>query len=79
MCEEMKRELNNEEKCFCYHGYRKAKNQRVKRALVNKEPKIYENDKRAMFIRGGRTTETITQALKDLVSNGDKLLSWDCS
>ena len=47
---------------------RKPKNQRVKRALDDRAPKLIENEKTAMFIRGGRTSETVTQVLKDLVS-----------
>ncbi len=45
----------------------KPKNQRVKRALDCREPKLHENTKTAIFIRGGNTSETVTQALKDLV------------
>ena len=32
---------------------------------------MIENTKRAMFIKGGRTNETVTQALKDLVNRAD--------
>ena len=39
----------------------------MKRALEKREPKIVENDKNALFIKGGRTSETIANALKDLV------------
>ena len=46
----------------------KPKNQRVKRALEERAPKLVENEKLAMFIRGGKTSETVTQTLKDLVS-----------
>ena len=43
-----------------------------------------ENTKTAMFIRGGHTSETVTQALKDLVRTqrhtcGFRLLSTVCS
>ena len=48
---------------FC----RKPKNQRVKRALEKREPKIFENDKTAVFIRGGHTSETVTQVLNEMV------------
>ena len=48
--------------------FSKPKNQRVKRALDKRAPKIHENPKSSMFIRGGNTSETITQVLKDLVS-----------
>lgn len=51
---------------------RKPKNQRVKRALDDRAPKLVENEKTAMFIRGGRTSETVTQVLKDLVSTVTK-------
>ena len=46
----------------------KPKNQRVKRALEQRAPKLVENEKTAMFIRGGNTSETVTQVLKELVS-----------
>lgn len=45
----------------------KPKNQRVKRALEHREPKLIENVKNAMFIRGGNTSEVVTQTLKELV------------
>ena len=45
----------------------KPKNQRVKRALEARAPKLLENTKTALFIRGGHTSETVTQALKDIV------------
>ncbi|XP_076801964.1 ribosome production factor 2 homolog [Clavelina lepadiformis] len=44
----------------------KAKSQRHKRVLKKREPKIHENDKRTLFIRGGNTSETVTTALKEL-------------
>jgi len=44
----------------------KPKNQRVKRALESRAPKIHENVKSALFVKGGRTSETVTQVLKDL-------------
>ena len=50
---------------------RKAKNQKAKRFLANREPKIHENDKNAMFIKGGNTNDVVTQTLKDLVSSND--------
>jgi len=45
----------------------KPKNQRVKRALEERAPKLVENTKTAMFIRGGRISEKVTQAMKELV------------
>jgi len=47
--------------------FRKPKNQRVKRALEKREPKIFENDKTAIFVRGGHTSEVVTQFLSELV------------
>ncbi|KAL3881946.1 hypothetical protein ACJMK2_028329 [Sinanodonta woodiana] len=44
----------------------KPKTQRGKRFLQNREPKIHENTKTATFIKGGNTSETITQILKEL-------------
>ncbi|ESO05328.1 hypothetical protein HELRODRAFT_77652, partial [Helobdella robusta] len=46
----------------------KAKNQRSKRYLEKCEPQIHENDKKALFIKGGRTSETVTRILKELAS-----------
>jgi len=45
---------------------KKPANQRVKRFVENREPKAVENTKSAMFIRGEKTSEIITQVLKDL-------------
>ena len=50
-----------------FHSFRKPKNQRSKRALDRKESKVHENDKVAMFIKGGAVSETVSQALKELV------------
>lgn len=44
----------------------KPKTQRVKRALEKREPKLTENDKSAMFIHGGKTSEVVSSALKEL-------------
>lgn len=46
----------------------KPKNQRVKRALEDRAPKLVENSKKAMFIRGGKVSELVSQAMKELVS-----------
>ena len=45
----------------------KPKNQRSKRALEKRGPKLIENPKRAMFVRGGRISQTITNVMTDLV------------
>jgi len=44
----------------------KPKNQRAKRALEKREPKIFENDKTTMFIKGGQTSDLVSQVLKEL-------------
>ncbi|XP_033125675.1 ribosome production factor 2 homolog [Anneissia japonica] len=44
----------------------KPKNQRTKRALEHRAPKLIEKTKTAMFVRGGRTSERVTQVLKEL-------------
>lgn len=47
---------------------RRPKTQRGRRAVEQRAPKIVENTKTALFLRGGRTSEIVTQAMKDLVS-----------
>ncbi|XP_048577610.1 ribosome production factor 2 homolog isoform X2 [Nematostella vectensis] len=44
----------------------KPKTQKGKRVIENRSAKVVENTKTAMFIRGGRTSELVTQVLKDL-------------
>lgn len=46
----------------------KPKNARSKRALQNREPKVEENPKQAIFIRGSSTNQTVNTALSDLCS-----------
>lgn len=46
----------------------KAKNARAKRFLTNREPKIIENPKTPLFIRGSATSQVILDTLKDLYS-----------
>ena len=53
--------------CVCVCVYRRPKSQRSKRFLEGRAPKIAENVKNAMIMKGGNTSETITNALKDLV------------
>ncbi|GFN84626.1 ribosome production factor 2 homolog [Plakobranchus ocellatus] len=43
----------------------KPKTQRGRRALEKKEPKIFENSKNALMFKGGNTSQTVTQILKD--------------
>jgi len=44
----------------------KPKTRRSKAALLEREPKIIENTKSCMFIKGGNTSEIVSAALKDL-------------
>lgn len=44
----------------------KTKTKRGKRFLENRAPKVVENVKKAMFVKGGRTNEVVTKALKEL-------------
>lgn len=44
----------------------KPKTQKGKRFLQNREAKVTENVKQAMLIRGGKTSEQVTQAMKDI-------------
>ncbi|RUS78404.1 hypothetical protein EGW08_013818 [Elysia chlorotica] len=43
----------------------KPKTQRGRRALDKKDPKIFENSKNALMFKGGNTSQTVTQVLKD--------------
>eukprot|EP00282_Hemiselmis_andersenii_P037852 CAMPEP_0169446224 /NCGR_PEP_ID=MMETSP1042-20121227/10861_1 /TAXON_ID=464988 /ORGANISM="Hemiselmis andersenii, Strain CCMP1180" /LENGTH=295 /DNA_ID=CAMNT_0009557677 /DNA_START=901 /DNA_END=1784 /DNA_ORIENTATION=- len=45
---------------------RKPKNARAKRALKERESKVIEGDRAALFMRGTHTSEAITELLKDL-------------
>ncbi|KAL9969219.1 hypothetical protein ACROYT_G021412 [Oculina patagonica] len=49
-------------------GVVRPKTHRGKRAIEERAPKDVENTKTALFLRGGRTSETVTQAMKDLCS-----------
>ncbi|XP_013385183.1 ribosome production factor 2 homolog isoform X1 [Lingula anatina] len=54
-------------KCYAaLYCRRKPKTQRSKRYLESRESKLTENTKTAMFIRGGRTSEVVSQTLKDM-------------
>ncbi|KAM9316641.1 ribosome production factor 2 homolog [Gastrophryne carolinensis] len=44
----------------------KPKTKRSKRFQEHRAPKLNENDKQAMLIKGGNASNTVTQALKDL-------------
>ncbi|XP_020605600.1 ribosome production factor 2 homolog [Orbicella faveolata] len=47
-------------------GVVRPKTHRGKRVIEQRAPKDLENTKTALFMRGGRTSETVTQAMKDL-------------
>ncbi|KAG9347447.1 hypothetical protein JZ751_005014 [Albula glossodonta] len=47
-------------------GVVKPKTKRSKRFLQSREAKLIENTKNAMILKGGNTSETVTQALKDI-------------
>jgi hypothetical protein len=47
--------------------HRKPKTKRGKRFLEGRESKVVENVKKAMFIKGGRTNEAVSKALKEMV------------
>ena len=42
------------------------KTRRTKAALLEREPKIIENTKTCMFIKGGNTSDVVGTALKEL-------------
>lgn len=44
----------------------KPKTQRGKRYLESRESKVHENTKKTIFIKGGNTSQTVTQLLKEL-------------
>ncbi|KAK3522764.1 hypothetical protein QTP86_034195, partial [Hemibagrus guttatus] len=44
----------------------KPKTKRSKRFLQNREPKVSENCKNTMIMKGGNTSQSVTQALKDI-------------
>uniref|UniRef100_A0A3B4YD37 Ribosome production factor 2 homolog n=1 Tax=Seriola lalandi dorsalis TaxID=1841481 RepID=A0A3B4YD37_SERLL len=63
------------------NGVVKPKSKRSKRFLESRAPKLTEDVKTAMIMKGGNTSQTITQALKDLVSDHSEFFSkkTDCS
>lgn len=52
---------------------RKPKTKRSKRFLESRAAKLTEDVKSAMIMKGGNTSQTITQALKDIVSHVELL------
>ncbi|KAM9840384.1 ribosome production factor 2 homolog [Aulostomus maculatus] len=49
-------------------GIIKPKTKRAKRFLESRAPKLSEDGKGAMIMKGGNTSQTVTQALKDIYS-----------
>ena len=47
-------------------GVVRAKNARQKRKLENEAPKVFENAKSTIFIKGGNVSDVITSVFKDL-------------
>ena len=47
--------------------HRKPKTGRGRRALEKREPKLVENSKKTLFFKGGNTSQTVTQILKEMV------------
>lgn len=45
---------------------RKPKTRRSKRFLETRQPLLEENDKKALILRGGQTSNIVTQAMKDI-------------
>lgn len=48
--------------------HRRPKTKRGKRAVVQRAPKDIENNKTTLFLRGGKTSQLVTNTMKDLVS-----------
>ncbi|VDK84263.1 unnamed protein product [Litomosoides sigmodontis] len=48
------------------NNLRRAKTRRGKRFLENRQSKVVENDKTAIIVKGGKTSQTVTDALADL-------------
>jgi ribosome production factor 2 len=47
--------------------FKKPKSHKGKKHLESKAGKVLEDPKRPIFIKGGKSTETVNQCLKDLV------------
>ena len=47
-------------------GIVRAKNARQKRKLAKAAPKVFENTKQTVFIKGGNVSQTITSLMHDL-------------
>uniref|UniRef100_A0A672NU77 Ribosome production factor 2 homolog n=1 Tax=Sinocyclocheilus grahami TaxID=75366 RepID=A0A672NU77_SINGR len=59
-------DIHTEHTCVCVSFLRKAKTRRSKRFLQSRQPKLTEDQKSSMIIRGGNTSQTVSQALKDV-------------
>ena len=47
-------------------GIVRAKNARQKRKMAKAAPKVFENTKQTVFIKGGNVSKTITELMHDL-------------
>lgn len=50
-------------------NFSKAKTARGHRVMEEREPKVVENTKQAMFVKGTKTSEVVNSAMADLVSH----------
>lgn len=53
---------------FVLYFFRKPVTHRTKRILKNKEPKLIENVKQTLFIRGRKTHDVVLNCMKDMVN-----------
>lgn len=51
-----------------YYCFRKPKTHKGKRVLERRAPKLVENDKCTLVIKGGHTSDVVNTFLNDLVS-----------
>jgi len=51
---------------YCICVFRKPTTRKGKRSLINREPKLIENPKSAIFVRGNKSSETTQKCAKDL-------------
>lgn len=49
------------------NGFRQAKTQKGRRFLADRAPKVIENTKNTLFIRGQKTSNDVSQWLNDVV------------
>ena len=57
--------------------FRKPITHKGKKAILKKEPKLIEDAKEALCLKGNRTSQIVTDIMKDLVSKYN--FYWRCS